>query len=40
MKYMLEPIAAHAISLDAILVTNNLREFQRIHELILEDWIS
>jgi tRNA(fMet)-specific endonuclease VapC len=33
-------IAAHAISLDAILVTNNLREFQRIHELTLEDWIS
>jgi tRNA(fMet)-specific endonuclease VapC len=33
-------IAAHAISLDAILVTNNVREFQRINGLVLEDWIS
>lgn len=33
-------IAAHAISLDAILVTNNVREFQRVNGLVLEDWIS
>jgi tRNA(fMet)-specific endonuclease VapC len=33
-------IAAHAISLDTILVTNNVREFQRINGLALEDWIS
>jgi tRNA(fMet)-specific endonuclease VapC len=32
-------IAAHAISLDIILVTNNVREFQRVDGLILEDWI-
>lgn len=33
-------IAAHAIHLDAILVTNHVREFQRINGLVLEDWIS
>jgi len=33
-------IAAHAISLDAILVTNNIREFQRVNGLTLEDWLS
>ena len=33
-------IAAHALSLDAILVTNNVSEFQRIEGLTLEDWIS
>ena len=31
-------IAAHALSLDAALVTNNLREFQRVDELRLENW--
>ncbi len=31
-------IAAHALSLNAILVTNNLREFLRIDGLTLEDW--
>jgi tRNA(fMet)-specific endonuclease VapC len=33
-------IAAHAMSLSSILVTNNTREFGRIPGLILEDWIS
>ena len=33
-------IAAHAISLNAILVTNNTREFQRVNGLVIEDWIS
>jgi tRNA(fMet)-specific endonuclease VapC len=33
-------IAAHAISLETTLVTNNLREFQRVPRLNVEDWIS
>ncbi len=32
-------IAAHARSLSAVLVTNNTREFTRIPDLTLEDWI-
>lgn len=32
-------IAAHAKALNAILVTNNLKEFQRIDALQLENWI-
>jgi tRNA(fMet)-specific endonuclease VapC len=31
-------IAAHALSLGATLVTNNIREFSRINSLKLEDW--
>ncbi len=31
-------IASHALSLDAILVTNNSREFERVEKLVLEDW--
>ncbi|MBF0135764.1 MAG: type II toxin-antitoxin system VapC family toxin [Magnetococcus sp. DMHC-1] len=31
-------IAAHARSLEAILVTHNTREFQRVNALPLEDW--
>jgi tRNA(fMet)-specific endonuclease VapC len=31
-------IAAHALSLGLILVTNNVREFARIHGLRLENW--
>ncbi len=31
-------IASHALSLGAILVTNNSREFKRVEELNLEDW--
>ena len=33
-------IAAHARSLDVILVTNNLREFSRVPELQVVDWVS
>ena len=32
-------IAAHAKSLDLTLVTNNIREFQRIPNLKIENWI-
>ena len=32
-------IAAHARSLSAVLVTNNTKEFSRIPDLTLEDWI-
>ncbi len=31
-------IAAHALSLDATLVTNNVREFSRVPRLNLENW--
>ena len=31
-------IAAHALSLDAVLVTNNTREFTRVKNLKLENW--
>jgi tRNA(fMet)-specific endonuclease VapC len=33
-------IAAHAISLETTLVTNNVREFQRVTRLNVEDWTS
>lgn len=33
-------IAAHAASLDAVLVTNNTVEFARVPELKLEDWTT
>jgi len=32
-------IAAHARSISAVLVTNNTKEFSRIPDLTLEDWI-
>ncbi len=32
-------IAAHALSLDAILVTNNMREFERVSHLKVENWL-
>jgi tRNA(fMet)-specific endonuclease VapC len=31
-------IAAHAVSMDVTLVTNNTREFQRVPDLEFEDW--
>ncbi|MDL2268734.1 type II toxin-antitoxin system VapC family toxin [Desulfosarcina sp. OttesenSCG-928-A07] len=33
-------IAAHAIALNAVLVTHNLREFQRIPDLVCETWVE
>jgi len=33
-------IAAHALSLDLVLVTNNIREFSRMQGLVIEDWMS
>lgn len=32
-------IGAHAKSLDMVLVTNNVREFNRINGLQIEDWV-
>ena len=32
-------IAAHALSQDHILVSNNLREFDRVDDLITENWL-
>ena len=34
-----QQIAAHALALDVTLVTNNVREFQRVPGLRLENWI-
>jgi tRNA(fMet)-specific endonuclease VapC len=33
-------IAAHALSLDCCLITNNLREFRRVPGLRLENWVG
>lgn len=33
-------IAAHALALGSILVTNNVSEFSRIPELGVEDWVG
>ena len=33
-------IAAQAIAVDAVLVTNNLREFKRVPDIRLENWVS
>ncbi len=32
-------IAAHALATDSVLVTNNLREFERVPGLRLENWV-
>ena len=32
-------IAAHALSRDCILVTNNTKEFKRVDGLTVEDWV-
>ena len=32
-------IASHALSLDAVLVTSNLREFKRVPDLKVENWV-
>ena len=32
-------LAAHALALDSVLVTNNLREFKRVPKLRLENWV-
>jgi len=33
-------IAAHALSLNVILVTNNTKEFIRVPNLLLENWVN
>jgi len=33
-------IAAHGLSLDVVLLTNNVREFQRVPNLKIEDWLA
>ena len=33
-------IAGHAISESCVLVTNNTREFSRVPNLIIEDWVN
>jgi tRNA(fMet)-specific endonuclease VapC len=33
-------IAAHALSLDLIIISNNIREFSRIQNLKCENWMS
>lgn len=32
-------IAAHALAMDALLVTNNIKEFQRVNGLKLANWL-
>ncbi|MFV1943402.1 type II toxin-antitoxin system VapC family toxin [Pseudomonas luteola] len=32
-------IAGHAVAIDCVLVTNNVREFSRVPSLVYEDWV-
>lgn len=32
-------IAGHALALDLILVTNNIKEFRRVNNLRLDNWV-
>jgi tRNA(fMet)-specific endonuclease VapC len=34
-----EMIAAHAMALDAVLVTDNMKHFTRVQTLVIENWI-
>ena len=34
-----EMIAAHALSLGAVLVTDNVRHFERVGGLVIENWV-
>lgn len=31
-------IAGHAVANDAVLITNNTREFSRVEDLVIQDW--
>lgn len=33
-------VAGHAIAADAVLMTNNMREFERVPGLVLENWVK
>ncbi len=33
-------IAAHARSMNAVIVTNNVREFDRVPDLVVENWVD
>ena len=33
-------ISAHACSMDIVLVTNNIREFNRVPDLVVENWVG
>jgi len=33
-------IAAHALSLNVPIVTNNVKEFDRVPNLIVENWVN
>ena len=40
LKFLPALIAAHALALDAILVTDNLWEFSRVPGLRVENWLG
>jgi predicted nucleic acid-binding protein len=33
-------IAAHALSMDALLITNNTKEFAKVPKLKLDNWVA